>query len=235
MQNEIQNNKLQIIGKLSASLVHEIRNPLSAIRLNLEYMKMMEESLHPEVKDSIDSCLQAVDRIHTMVESMLEFSRKPVSGSTKHSLNDIIDSGFEILRPIAELKGVKVEKVTKPDITPVHCVRNQILQIIINLMTNAIEACSKGDVIYIKTYQSKAENGLIVTMEIQDTGEGIPEEAQRNLFTEFYTNKESGTGLGLTVCKKIADDHGAKISFRSIPGEGTTFYVNFTVNQENNQ
>ncbi|MCE1189427.1 MAG: HAMP domain-containing histidine kinase [Ignavibacteria bacterium] len=210
-----------MLGKLSASLTHEIRNPLSAIRLNLDYMGMWADDVNPEIKESIDSCKEAVNRISHLIESMLEFSRKATSEQTLNNINEIIDMGVAIMAPAVQLKSIHLQVELAPGIPLVRFNKNKMLQVIINLITNAMEACSKAGVISIQSGFDH-EN---VHIQVKDNGCGISETNQPKIFTDFYTNKNTGTGLGLSVCRSIIEEHDGEISFSSREGHGTTFNV----------
>lgn len=229
IQDEIQNNKLQILGKLAASLAHEIRNPLSAIKLSLEYMKMSE--VNPDLVDSIDSCLNATNRIQNLIETTLDFSRATLNDCSRISINEVVDLATEIMLPRANVLNIKIEKILSDNLNTIHFNKNKMLQVILNLITNAIEACSSLGVVKIKTYSESFDKNSYNTLEVEDNGVGISEEDKEKIFSDFYTKKPTGTGLGLSVCKMILDDFDAMIDFRSQLGKGTHFFVRFKVIQ----
>jgi len=227
IQDEIQNNKLQILGKLAASLAHEIRNPLSAIKLSLEYMKMSE--VNPDIAESIHSCLDAANRIQNLIETTLDFSRATLNDCSKISLNEVVELAIEIMQPRANVLNIKINKDLRDQMGLIYFNKNKMLQVIINLITNAFEACTKHGVVKIKTYSEIVDKISYNTVEIADNGVGINEEDKEKIFHDFYTKKPTGTGLGLSVCKMILDDFEAKIDFDSEIGKGTHFFVRFKV------
>lgn len=220
-QDDIQNNKLQILGKLAASLAHEIRNPLSAIKLNLEFVKMSD--VNDEIKDSVVSCIDAAERIQELIETTLDFSRSSLNDSSFQSLNDVVNLAVEIMSTKARILNIAIEKHLSKELSHIHFNKNKVLQVILNLMTNAFEAIEKNGVVRISTYSSDET----VILEVQDTGSGINEDNKEKIFKDFYTNKVQGTGLGLSVCKMILDEYNASISFESELGKGTRFFVRF--------
>lgn len=228
MHNDIQENKLQILGKLAASLAHEIRNPLSAIKLNLDFVNMSDIS--DEIKESIGSCIEATRRIQALIETTLDFSRSTHNDCFPQALNDVVNLAIEIMSAKAKILNITV--INKPDsnLPLLYFNKNKVLQVILNLMTNSFEAIEKKGTVRIKTYQEFIEGNKWVTLEIQDTGSGISEESKEKIFNDFYTNKENGTGLGLSVCKMILDEFDATINFESQLGEGTRFFVRFNPN-----
>lgn len=228
IHNEIQNNKLQILGKLAASLAHEIRNPLSAIKLNLEYVKMTE--LSEEVKESINASIEAATRIQELIETTLDFSRATLNDCSMQSVNDVVLLAYDIMLSRARILNIKLEKQLDPALPLIYFNKNKILQVALNLLTNAFEAIERNGIVKIKTYQENEPESNNIVLEVEDSGGGISEESKEKIFNDFYTNKETGTGLGLSVCRRILDEYGASISFESQLGKGTRFFVSFNPN-----
>ncbi|MDP4174350.1 MAG: ATP-binding protein [Bacteroidota bacterium] len=228
MHNKVQDNKLQILGKLAASLAHEIRNPLSAIKLNLEFVKMSE--INDEVRESINSCIEAAKRIQNLIETTLDFSRSSINDCVPQSLNDVTVLAIEIMSTRAKVLNISVIDSLDYTIPSVYFNKNQMLQVVLNLMTNAFEAIEKNGTVYIKTYSEKLDGNQLITLEVEDTGKGISEENKEKIFNDFYTNKKHGTGLGLSVCKMILDGFNASMTFESQLNKGTRFFVRFNPN-----
>lgn len=227
MKNDVQNNKLIILGKLAASLAHEIRNPLSAIKLNLGFLEMSANDNERERKESVSSALEAVDRIQYLIESTLEFSRKNVKDTDLYSLNEICEQSIEIIHSAARRKSLEIKSDFTSNLPDLNISKNKTTQIILNLLTNAIEASSRNSQIFIRTYKNK--NNDLVFLEVDDSGCGIKDEDKDKIFTDFYTNKKNGTGLGLSVCKMLSEELNASIEFESTEGVGTKFIVKFKV------
>jgi len=218
------------LGKLAAGLVHEIRNPLSAIRLNIEYLEMEKAKLDEDMLESVHSCQEALERINYLIENVLEFSRRSLNDGDTHSLNEVVSSGFKIMHPLAETRSVLLKENLDSDIPNFQFNKNRVLQVIINLVTNAIEASQKGDYVFISTRLEKEGPLPYAILEVQDHGHGIALENQDKVFHDFFTNKHKGTGLGLSVCRAIVAEHSGDISFISTPGMGSTFIVKFPCN-----
>jgi len=226
IHDDIQNNKLQILGKLAASLAHEIRNPLSAIKLHLEFIKMSDTS--DEVKDSINSCIQAAERIQDLVESTLDFSRASLNDSSSQSVNEVVMLAVEVMQAKAKILNINLETNLQKDIPLIYFNKNKILQVLLNLITNAFEAIEKNGIVKIKTYLQNLSGKDFITVEIEDNGSGISDEDKEKIFHDFYTKKSFGTGLGLSVCKMILNEYNAEIDFESKVGKGTKFFVRFS-------
>lgn len=219
-----QKNKLEILGKLTASLAHEMRNPLSAIKLNLEYMKMSSDNLPDEFNDSLQDCIEGAGIIENLIENILTFSRKNKNGVRSVSINSVTDKAVELTLPKAHKRRIEISKNYTSPLPDIEFNYGSLLQIFLNLIGNAVEACEDNTGrIQIRTGIS--ENSVI--WEITDNGVGIEEGNKDKIFGEFFTNKDSGTGLGLTVCQALLEEHNAKLSFKSKFGEGSTFLIKF--------
>lgn len=224
-----QKNKLEILGKLTASLAHEMRNPLSAIKLNLAFMKMSSKELPLEIIGSLDDCIQSSDMIETLIENILSFSRRKKEETTQISLNTVTNRALDLILPKAQKRRITIEKDLSENIPSIDFNHGHLLQVFLNLLGNAIEACedSKGHII-IKTYLDESLNEKQIVWKIIDNGIGIEDHNKNKIFGEFFTNKDSGTGLGLTVTKSILEEYNSQLNFTSTYGEGTTFEIRFT-------
>ena len=212
------------MGKLSATLAHEIRNPLSALKLNLNYLKMSEEEFDPEIIECLNSCVEAADRIQDLIENTLEFSRTPTRDDREVNINDISIQAIDILTGTAKKKNIDIISEFAENLPNIIFNKNKILQVFINLITNAIDASERNSHIKLRSYLNNKKD---VIFEVEDNGVGINEEAKEKIFTDFYTSKRSGTGLGLSVCKKLLEEYECEISFKSVENKGTTFKILF--------
>jgi len=226
LEDNIQDNKLQIIGKLTASLIHEIRNPLSAIKLNLDYLKLIENELPEEANESVHVCSDALNRIQNLIDNMFTLVRRNHTDPSVSSINEISRNAYGIMRYNAERKNLKFKLELEESIPEYFFDKNKLLQVFLNLITNAIESCELGGQIFVRTYLN---NGNII-WEVKDNGVGIHEEERDKIFQDFYTSKEKGTGLGLSVCKMLLQEFQAELDFDSKPGEGSRFFITFYPN-----
>ncbi|MCX6151009.1 MAG: HAMP domain-containing sensor histidine kinase [Ignavibacteriales bacterium] len=227
METNIQNNKLELLGKLAATLSHEIRNPLSVLKLNLHYLKTYIENLNEENVELITTCEISLDRITNLVENILEFSRRPVDDLEVISLKEIIDQALIVLNPIIMRQSISIIKEFEENTNPLRLNRNKILQVVLNLLSNAIEASTRGSKIILCTYRIEMNGSSYVIVEFQDFGVGISDSDKEKIFQEFFTKKVQGTGLGLSVCKTILKEFNAEIYFESMLGSGTKFFLKF--------
>ncbi len=228
---EIQNNKLHLLGKLTASLIHEIRNPLSVIKLNLDLIKMDEE-ISDEVLESVVDSQAATSRIEYMADNLLSFARVVSHGKEHFLINQLSSDAIELLSVKANKYGVSITTKYSENLPQVFADKNKILQIFLNLITNAIESCEEnlGENILISIKILEENNSAKIIWSIADDGIGISEGNKIKIFEDFYTSKENGTGLGLSVCKSLSLEQSAQIDFESELGVGTTFKIIFDLN-----
>jgi len=223
LSNNVQENKLQILGKLAASLTHEIKNPLSVIKLNLDYLKMMKEKFDEETNECIDASLEAADIIDKLIYSTLEFSRKSKQDYNFYFVNDIILKAINITRGNANKKNVSFMLDLEKNLPEIKVNETKLIQVFVNVISNSIEASEKNSKIYINTFQGYQK----INVEIIDEGFGITDEKSNELFNDFYTSKAGGTGLGLSVCKTILEEHEAKFELKNNTTKGTIFTIQF--------
>ncbi len=229
MEDLIQNNKLTIIGKLTASLLHEVRNPLSAIKLNLDYMKMSEKELAGEIVESINSSLEAFDRINHIIADVLDFTKKTSASLKGTSINKVTDRALEIISSTATKKQIIIEKYLDANLPQINAIENKLLQVIINLINNAIEASSNKNRIIIRTGLIENPDVRKIKWEVEDFGCGIKPEDVQKIKQGYFTSKSEGSGVGLMVCKSLLDEMKAEFLFDSVYGKGSKFYIIFKV------
>ena len=220
-------NKLQLLGKLNASFVHEIRNPLFALKLNLDYLNMAE-NLPKDVKDSVDACIEAVDRIQYLVENILNFSRKPKDQFHFCSLNEITNEAIELVSGYAGKINCDIIKEMDENIRQIYFNKNKLLQVFLNLLINAIEASPENQPVVIRTFEKDND----IFWEVEDFGSGIKDEDKEKIFSDFFTQKKDGTGLGLSICKQILSEINANVNFKTELGKGTKFFIRFSQHSE---
>lgn len=235
MEDFIQNNKLALLGKLTAGLLHEIRNPLTAIKLNLDYMKMLEDELSGELAESVTSSLAAFDRVHFIIEDVLDFTRKSSNQMKLTCINSVTDRSLEILAITASKRGIRINKEYDTSIPGIVANENKILQVFLNLIGNAVDASKdKSNVIIRTKWYSNSDNNKIL-WEVEDFGCGIKPEDKQKILEGFYTSKTQGTGLGLSVCKRLLDEIEAELNFESEYTQGSKFSIIFRAENNKNE
>ncbi len=207
---------LSAVGELAAGIAHEIRNPLTALK---GFTKLILSGSHSE--SYLEIMRGELDRIETIVNELLVLSKPQAVQFERCKIVDVLRDVVMLLETQALLTHVDIELWMPEEPIEVLCVENQIKQVFINLLKNAIEAMPKGGTIRI-TVERQGDD---VVIRVRDEGVGIPEEKLAKLGEPFYTTKDKGTGLGLMVSFKIVEQHGGTIRFESKEGEGTTVTV----------
>ncbi len=152
MTDKVHDNKLQILGKLAASLSHEIKNPLSVLKLNLDYLKMSKEKYDDETNECIDASLEAADIINKLIHNTLEFSRKNKSNFDDYRINDIIEKSVQITHGNAHKKNIQIKLNLSPDLPLLFVNETKILQVLVNIISNSIEASPISSTIFVKSF-----------------------------------------------------------------------------------
>ena len=215
----IDSQRLAAIGEAAAMVGHDLRNPLQAI-VNLLYLAKMrlKSSPNKELEEILETIKRQVDYMNKIVSDLQDYSRplKPTLAET--SLHQIVR---EALSTIAIPENIKVSVKIRRDYPKIVTDPLFIKRILTNLVTNAIQAMPDGGKLTIRA--SKTQEDILIS--VQDTGVGIPKEHQDKIFRPLFTTKAKGQGLGLPVCKRLAEALGGSITFRSEVGEGSTFTV----------
>lgn len=215
-----QAERLASIGRAVSEIAHDMKSPLMAIGGFTSQVSRKLSAKDPNRK-KLDLVVNETSRLESMVKEMLDFSR-PVQLQTRmENLNRLAEECVEISAPVAEDHGVKIKTEFDPELPSQSLDEYRIKQVIMNLITNAIQASPPGKTVWVRTRKGKHEAAL----DLSDSGCGIKEEDQEKIFEPFFSTKKEGTGLGLAIVKKIAEAHGGEISLYSNPEEGVTFSV----------
>jgi PAS domain S-box-containing protein len=222
--------KLSALHTLSAGVAHEIRNPLSAIDLNLHLLQeeISTEAMNAEAVQHYSDILNAeVRRIRGIVDNFLRFARP-----TSLVLGDVRLDGIarhigELVRYEAQEHGVEILIDFPGDLPAVSGDETQLGQVFLNLMINAVQAMPQGGTLRISGLQRIADARTVVEVSVRDTGIGINKTDLTKVFEPFFSTKPDGNGLGLAIAYRIIEDHRGTIRVTSEPGTGTTFAVSF--------
>ena len=213
--------KLNIIGEMAASIGHEIRNPLTTVK---GYLQMFQrKKMYAEHQEQFTTMLEELDRANLILSEFLSLAKNKTIDFKTANLNNIITSLLPLVEADALHSGHKLQ-VELNDIPTFAMDEKEIRQVLLNLVRNGIEATPSGGTVTIKTTFSNHQ----ITLAVQDTGCGIPEDVLARIGTPFLTTKTNGTGLGLPVCFRIAEHHNAKINILT-GSNGTTFLVKFNL------
>lgn len=224
----VQAEKMAAIGRLAASIAHEINNPLQAIHNSLHL------SLHRQLSEEkrlryLEMAQSEVQRLIEIVQRMLDFYRPSRGGAAPTAINDIVENALALASKRLQHSHVRVHTRLGETLPLIPVVADQIVQVFLNIIINAAEAMPSGGDLLVETRLSDDGDWLLISF--QDTGPGLSAEQVANLFEPFYTTKKDGTGLGLAISYGIAERHGGTIEVDGRPGQGATFTVKLPVRQ----
>ncbi|NRB76270.1 MAG: GHKL domain-containing protein [Verrucomicrobiales bacterium] len=231
----IQSEKMASLGQLSAGVIHEIGNPLNYSNQAVFLLRKLLRSENPNgrVIEAIDDIQDSIDRMKEIVRELREFSHKTGENNIEHPLADPVQIALRMLGKEIESSETTVT-IEVPEEIRIEGVKNQVTQVLINLIHNAIQAMSgagwdRKNLIDIKA-SADGEKALIT---VRDNGPGIDPENLSRIFDPFYTTKEvgEGTGLGLSICYRIVESHNGQITVDSKPGEFTEFSISLPLAQ----
>ncbi|MFL5350317.1 MAG: ATP-binding protein [Hyalangium sp.] len=220
--------QLAAVGRISAQVAHEVRNPLSSIGLNVEMLgdavaraafRTQEEER--EAQELLTAVTREVDRLTDVTEQYLRMARPPKPTLVSEDVTEVLGGVLDFAREELERAGVEVVRAFAPDTPPVLADEGQLRQVFLNLLRNSREAMPDGGRLIVSTRGLEKE----VEISVQDTGRGMTEAVRERLFEPFFSTKEGGTGLGLSVSQQILQAHGGTLVCQSIPGQGTTFVL----------
>ncbi len=228
----IQSEKLASLGKLAATIAHEINNPLAAV---LTYIRLIiklkdRNEFSSDRLEDISRYLATMEsetaRCGEIVKNLLAFSRQAKITIKRHSIADIIDKTLNLITHDLEMKEIQLKKIIEPNLPAVQCDFQQIQQALLNLIYNASDAMVEGGTLTVAANR-KAGAEIFLDVMVSDTGRGIIEADKEKIFDPFFTTKEGGknVGLGLSVVYGIITRHSGTIELESEPGKGTTFKV----------
>ena len=214
--------RLASLGRLAAGMAHEIRNPLSSIRGFAQYF-VKRFSGQPEEQGYASVMVKEVDRMNRVISELLDFARPKELRRESCVLDTIAENALKLLEKDLEARKTVVTKNYEAGLPPVLADHDQISQVFINLLLNAMESMPEGGEIRIGLRRSGPSPAVEIL--IADTGGGIPEEDLGKIFEPFFSRKRKGTGLGLAIVHQIVTGHRGEIGVESRQGEGTTFRV----------
>jgi signal transduction histidine kinase len=218
--------KMAAFGLLAAGIAHEVGNPLTSISSMVQMLQRRECDGYTQEKLSLVS--GQLQRIQTTLRELVNFSRPASTEWTRIALGEIIDEALNIAKYYQRTKGRVITPQVPTDLPPIYGVRDQLVQVLLNLVLNAIDATARGGRIEL----SVACHANDLEIQVRDDGPGIDPQHQTRIFQPYFTTKRHGTGLGLFVTRKLVLDHGGTVDYASRPGEGTVFQVRLPLDGE---
>ena len=225
----LQAEKLESLGRLASSVAHEVKNPLGIVQMGIDFLKANLAQPDENVGITLTLMEDAVSRADRVIRDMLDFSHTEPAAMQACALNDLVHCVERMLKHECNQRNIalRMELVTPSPVS--RCNRNGIEQVLINLVTNAIQAMGKGGTVTIRTKRERIpyvplDGGLVemetmhagdevAMIEVEDQGPGIPNEIMKRIFDPFFTTKPAGegTGLGLAICKRVIEHHGGQM------------------------
>ena len=221
--------RLMSLDAVTAAIAHEAGQPLAAVRLNatagLDWLTQPEPNLKKAII-SLGAIKESSQRTMNVIKSTRAMFKKGLSQVTEFSLNDLVRETAHLMHRELTARKVSLEFHLDETLQPILADRVQVQRVLVNLFSNAIDAMStkRGTPRRI-TVRSSSANGQDVQLDVSDTGRGMAAKEMENIFDPFYTTKATGTGLGLTLSRTIAEEHGGRLWSSSTEGEGTTFHL----------
>ena len=223
----IQSEKMAALGRFSSGISHQVKNPLAIILGGMEFVERRFSNADPETSTVINNIKDATFRADTTIQDLLRFSRPSKLEAERLKADDLVSDTLSLFKPRVGLMNIRINTHFAEELLYIEVDKNQIEQVLFNLLMNALDAMPKGGEIDIKTYKtmpSRSSSGKpSCVIEINDTGEGISEEELSKIFEPFFTTKvwKKGTGLGLPIAKRIVEDHNGTIIINSELEKGT--------------
>ena len=240
-------DRLAALGQMAANLAHEIRNPLAAIEVSCSLLKRRLGAQAPG-RDLLDKMITEVRRLNRTITSSLEFARPLSLSLAPAAIEPVLDEALEVAQGRRGRPGIRVHRRYADGVPPFLMDCGQLRQVFENLFLNAMEAMEEEGVLTVETslmpapasaftpYQPRGSSldpwhdfERYTVIRVRDTGPGVPEERLEKLFYPFFTSKKQGSGLGLSMAKKVVDSHRGLIDVKSRPGEGTEFTVRLPI------
>jgi len=213
------------IAALAGALAHEIKNPLSTIRLNMELLAEdfgpAESTRDRRALAKVNTVLRECQRLQDLLDDFLKFARLRPLRLESCSLNDQIERALDFFQPQAEESSIEIVRYLDPDLPAVRLDRETFQGALLNLLLNAQQAMPGGGQFVVRSKPTPSG----VAIDLIDTGVGMDEKTRSQIFRAFYSTKPAGSGLGLPTSCKIIEAHGGTISVQSEPGRGTQFTI----------
>lgn len=224
-------DRLAVLGELAAGAAHEIKNPLTSIRSTIQYLSN-DFDAESEKGQMMHELLNETERINKIVQGLLSFARPSALNSTEVNLEQLINQTLLLVNNTLKKQQVEVEFEYFTEQTTIMGDAEQLKQVCLNMILNAVEAMKENNESRPRTLYISMEQGAMIDarshyllLSFEDTGKGIDEKDIENVFNPFFTTKEEGTGLGLAICYGIINRHKGELEVRSTLGKGTCFTI----------
>jgi len=215
--------RLAELGTLTGGLAHEIKNPLSTVQLNLQLLEEDLRADHPgltRVLNRLATVRNETSRLRETLDDFLRYAGRLELDRKPTELNRLLEELVDFFTPQAQVQRIQLRLRKSEQPVTAQVDPRLIKQAVLNLMLNACQAMPGGGELMLSVARNGSSDALI---DVVDTGPGVPPEVAERIFTAYYSTKKGGTGLGLPMSKRIAQEHGGDLSVRSEPGKGSDF------------
>ncbi len=214
----VQAERLAMAGKMSASFAHEIRNPLSSMRMLAQMLIRKTDMPEERMQQSLRYILQEIERIDGIVKGLMDFARPTTLNLVQQSLEQALRAVLELMEANLAHHQIRLVSEFTPEPPEIAFDSEKLKQAFMNVVLNAMEAMPRGGTLTVAIVKKSDSMGI----KVADTGVGIPAEERAHLFEPFFTRKAKGTGLGLANVKRVLEEHGGNVEIESTIGKGTT-------------
>ncbi|MBN1546631.1 MAG: hypothetical protein JW902_08235 [Syntrophaceae bacterium] len=220
---KLEREKTLLLEEMAPVLAHEIRNPLGSIKGAAQYLS--SDTSSEEHKKLLNVIIEEVNRLNRVVSQFLNYAKPYNIEPRPEDINRIIQKVVSIIETNTTTDNVMIETDLHPDLPLIQADAEQLIQVILNIAFNAVEAMEGKGSLSFRTSKIESEDETAVGIYIRDSGPGITKKDLKQIFKPFFTTKERGVGLGLAICQRIIKDHGGYIRVKSVLGKGTIFFI----------
>lgn len=225
-ENLKQAERLNVISQLAASVAHEVRNPMTSVRGFLQLM-IEDQNLQDTQRNYIDIALNELDHAQSIISDYLSLAKPNTEEFCAIDISNEVKKTIELMTSYSNIQNITILTDIQEGLF-IRGVKNEIKQVLVNIIKNGIEAMEKGGQLTVKTFK---KDGVVI-IEISDNGKGMTKSQCKKLGTPFYTTKEKGTGVGLTISFQLIHSMKGRVNVETELGKGTTFYIQFPGCQE---
>jgi len=223
-ERAIRSQRLDMAGMLAAQVAHELKNPLSIMTNAAFLLRRSKDKLDPRLRDQVEIIEQEIDRADLIIREFLDYARLAEGKIEAVMVNDCIDETLASLRHEVDPRGIEVERQDALDLPFLFIDASQLRQVFANIILNACEAMEHAGTLTIRT---KYSTDGFIEVSIADTGKGMTQDLLSNIFKPFFTTKEGGTGMGLSIVQNVLRAYNGEITVDSELGKGTVFHLRF--------
>jgi len=220
---KLEREKALMLAEMAPVVAHEIRNPLGSIKGAAQYLQ--SEASQPEQQQLLNVIVEETDKLNAVVSKFLDYARPYMLNLKAQNVNAIIRKAIAVIAANRLMEKISIVQDLDQSLPDAEVDEQQLMQVVLNMALNAIESMPQGGTLTLQTSGAAAAIDGMISVTVRDTGTGISGRDLKEIFKPFFTTRERGVGLGLSICQKIIKEHGGSISVKSVPSEGTTFIM----------